>query len=204
MNPFSRPAPFKYEKCAASGKVRTRVVVDRESMETLVRANQAQLFRYARYLGADAAYAEDLVQEAFLAALKGGGVARAGDASAQGAYLRGILRNTFLAGCRRMKVSPVRVSSEALEGAEALWRGEFLRDGDGFDYVEALRECLKLLDDKSRRFVELLYGRGQSRQEIGDEFNLKPEGVKTAARRLRSRLGDCVRRRLGIAGASDE
>ena len=177
--------------------------MDRQSLETLVRANQAQLYRYARYLGADVAYAEDLVQETFLAALKGDRVSEAGDASAQGAYLRGILRNTFLAGCRRMKVSPVRVSSESLEGAEDFWKSEFLRDGDGFDYVEALRTCLKLLDAKSRRFVELLYGRGQSRQELGIEFNLKPEGVKTAARRLRSRLGDCVRRRLGIAGAGD-
>ena len=173
-------------------------------METLVKANQAQLYRYARYLGADAAYAEDLVQETFLAALSKGGVAKAGDAAAQGAYLRGILRNTFLAGCRRMKLSPVRVSSESLEGAETFWKGEFLRGGDGFDYVEALRTCMKLLDDKTRKFVELLYGRGQSREEIGIEFNLKPEGVKTAARRLRARLGDCVRRRLGIAGAGDD
>ena len=171
-------------------------------MEILVRANQAHLYRYARYLGADVSYAEDLVQETFLAALGAEGLRRAADASAQTAYLRGILRNTFLAGCRRMKVTPVRVSSEFLASAETFWKSEFLRDGDGFDYLEALRGCLKLLDAKSRKFVDLLYGSGRSRQEIGIEFNLTPDGVKTAARRLRARLGDCVRRRLGMGEAA--
>jgi RNA polymerase sigma factor (sigma-70 family) len=171
--------------------------VDRKSFEILVRANQAQLWRYARYLGADVAYSEDLVQDTFLAALKSDWVALSTDAPEQAAYLRGILRNTFLAGCRRMKVSPVRVSSESVEAAEAAWQSEFLRGGDGFDYLEALRGCLKLLDEKGRRFLDLLYDRGQSRQEIGAAFHMTPDGVKTTARRIRSRLGDCVRRKLG-------
>ena len=35
-------------------------------LERLVREHQAELWRYLRYLGSDAARAEDLVQETFL------------------------------------------------------------------------------------------------------------------------------------------
>jgi RNA polymerase sigma factor (sigma-70 family) len=175
--------------------------MDRRTFETLIRAHQAQLYRYARYLGAAPAYCEDLVQDTFLAALRSESVALAADSSAQGAYLRGILRNTFLAGCRRMRNLPVVVNSDYVEGAESRWQGEFLRGGDGFDYVEALRECLKALDDKARRFLDLFYGRGHSRQEVASAMHLTPDGVKTAGRRIRARLGECVRRRLGLEGA---
>lgn len=175
--------------------------MDRRTFETLVRAHQAQLYRYARYLGAAPAYCEDLVQDTFLAALKSASVALAADSTSQGAYLRGILRNTFLAGCRRMKNLHVVVNSDYLEGAEAAWQSEFLRGGDGFDYVEALRQCLKVLDDKARRFLDLFYERGRSRQEVATAMHLTTDGVKTAGRRLRARLGECVRRRLGMGGA---
>jgi RNA polymerase sigma-70 factor (ECF subfamily) len=175
--------------------------MDRRTFETLVRAHQAQLYRYARYLGAAPGYCEDLVQETFLAALKSESVALAADSTSQGAYLRGILRNTFLAGCRKMKNLPIVVNSDYLEGAEAAWQAQFLRDGDGFDYVEALRQCLKVLDEKGRRFLDLFYGQGGSRQEVASEMHLTPDGVKTACRRLRARLGECVRRRLGLREA---
>ena len=176
--------------------------MDRRTFETLVRAHQAQLYRYARYLGAAPAYCEDLVQDTFLAAFRSESVALASDSTSQGAYLRGILRNTFLAGCRKMRNLPVIINTEYLDGAESVWQSEFLRGGDGFDYVEALRQCLKVLDEKGRRFLDLFYGRGHSRQEVASEMHLTPDGVKTAGRRIRARLGECVRRRLGMGGAA--
>ncbi len=46
--------------------------MDREKLEAIVRAHQAEIYRYLRYLGADNASAEDLVQDTFLTALKKG------------------------------------------------------------------------------------------------------------------------------------
>ena len=41
--------------------------------KALIESHQAELWRYLRYLGCDAAEAEDLTQETFLAALSGPG-----------------------------------------------------------------------------------------------------------------------------------
>lgn len=111
--------------------------------ESVLRWHQAHIYRYVRYLGAmDCALAEDLTQETFLAAFRSSTPFPA-DEREQSAWLRGIARNLFLAHCRQARNNPVHIDSQAVEQAEVLWREEFLREGDGFDYVEALRECMK-------------------------------------------------------------
>lgn len=172
-----------------------------EELETLIRMHQAEIYRYVRYLGAESVtVAEDLVQETFLAAYK-----REGRADAEGAairepaaWLRGIARNLFLMHCRRRKSSPVRVDSASLERAEATWTAEFLREGDGFDYIEALRACLRKLADKHRKLLDLHYSEGKSRAEIAASFQMSEDGVKSLMRRLRAVLGDCIRRQVAV------
>lgn len=195
--------------------------MDRGSFEALVRAHQAEVYRYVRYLGADRTTAEDLVQETFLAVLRqgfgrpsppelqrrraavlGGADSRGetGDVRNQSAWLRGVARNIFLMHCRREKKDPVRVNSDSLEKAEAVWDSQFLREGDGFEYVEALRECLGVLSEKQRGLVQLQYFQRKSRSEMASLYRMTADGVKSLMRAVRARLADCVDRRLGAAG----
>jgi len=177
--------------------------IDRHELAALVKAHQAELFRYMRYLGADRAAAEDLVQETFLAAFRSDAVPFRSDAVPEtdddrtlARWLRGVARNLFLQHCRRSRRTPVTVDAAALEQAETTWRGVFLRGGDGFDTVEALRRCLEGLSADQRRALDLRYAERRSRADMALVLAMTENGVKSLLRRLRARLAECVERRL--------
>ena len=170
--------------------------MDRATLTEWIRAHQAELYRYLRYLGASNDVAEDLVQETFLAALDSPSPPLREPAQAVAAWLRGIGRNLFLTHCRQRKRIPVTVSSRLVDEAEDHWASEFLREGDGFDYVEALRRCVAALNGRKRRALELRYTLNQSRVEMAQSLRMTPNGVRSLLQRVRSALADCVRRRL--------
>lgn len=170
--------------------------MDRGTLRRLVRTHQAQLYRYMRYLGADSAGAEDLVQETFLTAFQHTRPPDLEDAAAMGAWLRGVARNLFLRHCRRARRRREWLGEEALRRAEHVWAGEFLRGGDGFDYVEALRRCLEELSEGQRTALQLRYARSRSRAQMARVLGMTENGVKSLLRRIRALLAACVRRRL--------
>ena len=170
--------------------------MQRSELELMVRTHQAEVFRYLRYLGADAAEAEDLVQETFLAAFGGEPRAAAEDLRGRAAWLRGIARNQFLMHCRRARTSPVKVDSESLRRSEDAWSTQFLRDGDGFGYVEAMRRCVDSLGENQRHAIELRYVEKASRTEMASVLKMTGDGVKSLLRRIRAALAECVKRSL--------
>ena len=146
------------------------------------------LWRYARVLGADAAAADDLVQEAFLVALRREDF----EASVPGAvftFLRTTTRQLWLRSQRR------RVSEREVEDADAVWTAR-CGDGPGEDYVDALRACMAQLPERSRALLAATYGDGAGRGEAGERIGIGRDGVKSALRRLRAFLHDCITRRL--------
>ena len=174
-----------------------------DELETLVRIHQAEIYRYVRYMGAESTtVAEDLVQDTFLAAYKSPDAESPRSERLQSAWLRGIARNLFLMYCRRARNSPVRVDPAALARAETAWAGEFLREGDGFDYIEALRKCMGTLGEKQRKLLDLQYGQGKSRSEIAEAASMSEDGIKSLMRRLRAVLAQCIRRRLGLESST--
>jgi RNA polymerase sigma-70 factor (ECF subfamily) len=176
------------------------MAMDVRSFEAFVRTHQAEIYRYLRYLGADRAWAEDLVQDAFLAAYdKPGPLAGEDEPRRAAAWLRGIARKKFLMHCRRARTNPVTANSDVLRAREAAWASEFLRDSDGFDYVEALRACLETLSEKSRGAVDLRYAKKTSRAQMARALAMSEDGVKSLMRRIREALGACVEKRLGVA-----
>jgi RNA polymerase sigma-70 factor, ECF subfamily len=171
----------------------------RDELETLVRIHQAEIYRYVRYMGAESqGVAEDLVQETFLAAFRSADPPTPRAERQTSAWLRGIARNHFLMHCRRSRTNPVHADSGAMARAEAAWTNEFLREGDGFDYIEALRACLSTLGEKQRKILDLQYRDGKSRSEIAEAASMSEDGIKSMMRRLRSVLGQCIRRKLGL------
>jgi len=146
------------------------------------------LWRYLRVLGADAATADDLVQEAFVVALRRPDF----DASAPGAvftFLRTTCRQLWLRSHRRT------LHERDVDAADLLWT-ERCGDGPGDDYVDALRACVERLPTRSRELLAATYGDGEGRATAGARFRLGRDGVKSALRRLRTFLHDCITRRL--------
>jgi len=169
-------------------------------LTTLVKDHQASIYRYLRYLGADTADAEDLAQDTFLAAFRSNSHPDLADARLRAAWLRGISRNLLLAHFRRGRANPVGIDSDYLQRAEEAWTREFLGSGDELDYIEALRQCLRALPEKDRRSLDLRYGQRKSRAEMARLRRMTEDGIKSMMRRIRSRLADCVRRRLKAGG----
>ena len=172
-------------------------LMDRESLEAAVRAHQAEIYRYLRYLGADNASAEDLVQDTFLTALKKG-IPNVDNIRTRSAWLRAVARNLFLNHCRRNKRSQVKVDSELLDRAESTWSSEFLHGGDGYDYVEAMRKCLGKLSERHRSFLDMRYAQAKSRSEMASHWEIAQDSVKSLLRRLRAALAKCVRKELEL------
>jgi len=158
----------------------------------LVRAHQAGLWRYLRFLGCDASEADDLVQETFLAVLRKGFDERSPAETA--AYLRTVARNRLLMARRKRNGHPPDVD---LEAAEAVWARAAGEDGLG-GYLAALSECLeKAVTPRVRRALDLKYRDRAGRSEIAEQLGMAVEGVKTLLRRARAALRDCVERKIG-------
>ncbi len=171
----------------------TAATADRQAeMAALVRAHQAGVWRYLRFLGCDSTEADDLTQETFLVVLREGFEVRS--AAETGAYLRTVARNRLLMDRRKRRSRPTAVD---LEAAEAVW-AEVAGDDGLSDYLAALGECLqRAISPRVRRAIELQYREKAGRAEIAVELDLAVEGVKTLLRRARSALRECVQRRLG-------
>lgn len=160
----------------------------------LVRAHQAEVWRYVRYLGASAELADDLVQEAFLQLLRAPFVERT--PAATSAWLRTVVRNLYVKSFRR----PPFASAE-LDAIEATWTG-FVGDGEGAggtngsgDALARLRQCLEQLDGRARSVVAWHYEERRSRVDIAGRLGIGEDGVKSLLRRTRALLKACVERR---------
>ena len=166
---------------------------DREQATTGLRSNalatslRTPLKRYARLLGADSTLADDLVQEAFLIALRRDTF----DASTPGAaftFLRTTVRHLWLQRHRG------RVPQCDIDEADRVWE-ERCHDG-GDSYVEALRACVERLPERSRRLLTSTYVNDAERTTPEATFGMGKDGIKSALRRLRTFLHDCIQRRV--------
>lgn len=167
--------------------------VPSDSRDEFVVRQQRGLWRFTRLLGATSDHADDLVQEALLAALHKGIEARAADDAA--AWLREAVRNLWRMHLRTQRRRPEHVALDATPelAAAALGRhgGD---DGSGDPFVAALRHCLERLDGRARQAIELRYGEQQSRPAMAAVLALSEDGIKTLLRRTREVLFACVQR----------
>ncbi len=162
------------------------LTVDPQDVSQLVHRHQAEVWRYVRFLGANAELADDLVQEAFLQLLR----APYEDQGepARRAWLRKVAQNLYVKSFRRPPFALVD-----LDRIEAVWLDYAQGDG-GNESLAALRECLENLDGRARQAVRLHYEERRSRREIGDRLELGEQGVKSLLRRSRELLKKCVER----------
>lgn len=154
----------------------------------LVRTHQAPLWRYLRLLGADAAEADDLVQEAFVQfATRPATKETIRDIAA---FLRGMARNLLLASRRRAANKlPTREWVDAVEQLAAQ------PDSFADDRISALQECIETLTGRARQAIEWHHLDGVSYTELAARLQLGAEGVKSLLARSRQLLRDCIQRR---------
>lgn len=170
-----------------------------ETLAELVEAHQAELFRYLRFIGADHATAEDLLQETFLRAFHAKAAPDLAQENVRRAWLRRIAHNLFIDHCRRHRRSPVSYDSEQADAAEEFWQRRFYDHDEGFGCIEALEQCLQTLPANQRELIDAFYARRRSREEIAASRGISADGVKVALRRLRAALAECIEQRLSQA-----
>lgn len=162
----------------------------RAGLEVLVRNHQRGVWRYLRYLGAQASEADDLTQETFLEVWRK--PFDQYDARATAAYLRQVAKNRFLMLIRARGRRP-EVNIEAADQVFA----EVAREDGGDGHIAALAECLKRAQGKAKQVVDLFYLDGHSRAETARLMQMNEEGVKTLLRRVKETLRQCVEGKLG-------
>ena len=145
------------------------------------------LQRYLFVLGGRGDRIDDLVQEVFVLALQK--ELPPDEPGRRAAFLRGVARNLLLRDRRS------EAARREIEIADEVWQRQ-CDDGDGEDRLAALRNCVAALPRKSRELLQRCYADGAGRAELGGEFGLAPDGVKTTLRRLREGLRHCIERRL--------
>lgn len=148
-------------------------------IEDFIREHQTGIWRYLRLLGAEPGTGDDLTQEAFLVAMRRG-VLR------QGFALR-TARHLWL----RSQRNDLRRAEHLAEIATRLWQDEYASDG-GSRVMEALQDCVELLDGRARQCITRAYRDGASRSELAHELGLQENGVKTLLQRVRAQLRSCI------------
>ena len=167
-----------------------------ERFEAAVLPHLDSAYNLARYLTRDVHDAEDVVQEAYLRALRYFGGYRGGDARA---WLLAIVRNTFHTWRRRERHQDEATEfdedrhSEVIEGAHP---GALL---DTALDREALERALERLPTEFREVLVLRELEGMSYKEIGTVVGVPVGTVMSRLARARERL-----RRSLLAGTDAE
>lgn len=156
----------------------------------LIETYQVGIWRYLRALGCDAAQAEDLTQETFLAALQR--PFQDINPAATNAYLRKIAFNFFISYRRRAgKVTAVE-NVEELDRTWSHWAGE--DDGEGM--LDLLRDCLKGLTERARKSLEMRFREQCSRTDIAAALEITPDGAKNLMQRAKQQLRECIESKI--------
>lgn len=171
--------------------------ISTDDVVRLVRQHQAEVWRYARYLGASTELADDLVQETFLQLLRTPFAERSAAETAQ--WLRTVVRNLYV---RSFRTPPFALAE--LDAIETNWQ-HFAQDDAGGETLGHLRDCVAALSGRLRDVVRWHYEDHCSRQDIGARLGIGEDGVKSLLRRTRTALRACVEaRRRGDDGRADQ
>lgn len=161
--------------------------------EAWIRRHQRGVWRFLRWLGCDAALADDLTQEAFVRLLttqpRFDGEERAA------AWLRATAHNLFRSSRRRARTG-VPLDDEA--ALAAIWR-RCAPDDSGDRAIDALEHCLQALGPTARNAIELHYRHRVAQRQLAKLLGLRLGGVKSLLQRARNALAICIEHRQGNA-----
>jgi len=156
----------------------------------LIETHQAGVWRYLRALGCDAAEADDLTQETFLAVLQ-----KPFDdfnPAATAGYLRKVAHNLFITARRRAgRVVPV----EDIEQISTLW-SRWAGQDNGDAMLDMLQQCLAELTQRARWALEMRFRDRLPRLEIAAALKITEHGAKNLMQRAKKQLRGCIKRKM--------
>jgi RNA polymerase sigma-70 factor (ECF subfamily) len=156
----------------------------------LIANHQVGVWRYLRAIGCDAAAADDLTQETFLAVLEKP-FEHYNDA-ATASYLRRVAYNLLVSAKRKDKKLQVVEDVEEFDTCWEDWAG----DSHGEERLEALNECLQALTERARWSLQMRFRDKLSRAEIAAALEITEHGAKNLMQRAKQQLKDCVDRKI--------
>jgi RNA polymerase sigma-70 factor, ECF subfamily len=163
------------------------LMTEHDSLIRLMREHQTDVWRWLRFLGADAATAEDITQETFIELYRNpiSEFSRA----ATSAWLRKAARHRFLNSLRSRK--QVELTPEA---AEAAWVALTPDSSDA--RLEALERCLDKLPERGRRAIEFKYREARKETEVAELMETTIDAAKALLKRTREQLRECIERQV--------
>ncbi len=163
-----------------------------DELAIALRGESRALLSFIVMLVGDLTVAEDCFQETCLEAWRHR--ARFDRTKDLGRWLRGIARN--MAHRSRAGRSPLSLSEEHESSLATAWT-TVESDHRSDERHSALRHCIDQLEDDQRSLVELRYNDHHSHDTIARQLGRTTAAVKMKVSRLRRRLQECVKRRLG-------
>jgi RNA polymerase sigma factor (sigma-70 family) len=167
--------------------------IDSKAFEILVRLHHRRMRAYALSLVEQPQEAEDLVQDAFVAAFQN--LAKFDASRDFCAWLRGIIRMKYLERCRARRMATLdNQVLDALEQQHHDW--DYAVEDGREDALVALRQCITRLSAAAQRSIELYYNERQGCQAIATYLGTNEVVVKKRLQRAREDLAYCVRHKL--------
>ncbi len=168
---------------------------DTRSFDALVVRYAADLHRFVGSLGVRGADADDVLQDAFLAAWRGAGTYR-GDGSAR-AWLFSVARNAVRHSVRRRVGEPVEFAPlQAIDSLEVIANAAGWGSAEGSiaqDTAELVHDALARLGSDDREILVLRDIEGLSGEETAVALSLSGAAMKSRLHRARLRLAAEVR-----------
>ena len=172
----------------------------RDAFEHIVRSYHRRLYYYVAGKVTAGGEAEDIVQKTFVTAF------HSLMAFDQDKPLIDWLRGIALNHCRnewKQHARRARLKDRLLEARRAELQLGLLEQPDAGDETRlaALRQCLERLDEPEQKAIHLRFVEELPLRSIGETTGKTSEATRLYLFRIRTRLADCVKRRLASAEA---
>lgn len=170
---------------------RTEDQIRKEILQLLVK-HRPELFAFVLALVRDFNRAEDVLQEVAVVICERWSEFKP-DTNFL-AWARRIAKNKIFSLQRKEgRYKPI-LSEAATEQIEKLANEQTATAPNG--ELQALRECIKKLDEKPRRIITLRYQEGSNCGRIAKSLSMTVSAIHMSLSRIRSRLADCIATRL--------
>jgi RNA polymerase sigma-70 factor (ECF subfamily) len=163
-----------------------------ERFESAVLPHLSAAYNLARYLTRNASDADDVVQEAFLRALKYFGGFRGGEAAEGRAWLLSIVRNTAYTWQRRRRVDVAAIEFDEALHSEATADEHPHAALERTSARETLAETLGRLPPAFREILVLRELEGLSYKEISEVVGVPVGTIMSRLSRARKRLQEAL------------
>lgn len=168
--------------------------------EILIREHTDMLVAYLRAGVRDLHAVDDLYQETVLVAWKR--LDSYDRAKPFGPWLRGISGKLMLAYYRKTSSGATPLDGQALEWLNDRFAAIHSMPGDAFhEKLAALRECIEALPEAYQRPIIMRFNEERGISEIESILQVARETLKKRLARGKTRLAQCLERKLGLDGA---